>query len=164
MQKEQATTKYKAWLNLTYIILSEDSQTQREHAVWFPLFIQSSETGKNTYGDRSRNSGYLCQELMTGRECEKGFWVLIMLIWGMVIWGIYSFVKIHWTIYLRFATSLFIMLYFTKSVSALIVTLIACICVHCCWFYKTVYTLHSFWKAIWQYLAGAIQMSIFLSK
>lgn len=89
MQKEQATTKYKAWLNLTYIILSEDSQTQREHAVWFPLFIQSSETGKNTYGDRSRNSGYLCQELMTGRECEKGFWVLIMLIWGMVIWGIF---------------------------------------------------------------------------
>lgn len=135
---------------------------KREHAVWFPLFIQSSETGKNTYGDRSQNSGYLCQELMTGRECEKGFWVLIMLIWVMVIWGIficenslnYIFKICYFIIYHA--------LFYQKCFS-LIVTLIACICVHCCWFYKTVYTLHSFWKAIWQYLAGAIQMSIFLS-
>ena len=92
---------------------------KREHTVWFPLY-KVQKQAEVIYGDRSQNSGCFCQDLMTGKECAKGFWVLILLVSALIIWDIY-FVKTHHTIYLRFTASLFIMLYFAKNVSALIV-------------------------------------------
>ena len=92
---------------------------KREHAVWFPLYkVQKQAEISLAIEVRTVaafvKSWWLERNVQKASEC----WYCWSQRW---LYGICTIVKTHQTIYLRFTASLFIMLYFAKNVSALIV-------------------------------------------